>query len=187
MRSRYYDPNVGRFINADGYISTGQGLIGYNMYAYCNNNPIMYVDPNGEKTFSITFNLFAGLYKGVGVGVSLATDSKGKFAIQFTQLNMTEEPTNNIVFVASMGMGVGIQYTNMESIEKLEGPSKSIGANFGPGSFDLICEAGSNNVVGFAAGVGASVGADVHEYESTTKTFLGPFQGLIDVIIGRFS
>ena len=48
LRSRYYDPNVGRFINADGYISTGQGLTGYNMYAYCNNNPVMYVDPNGE-------------------------------------------------------------------------------------------------------------------------------------------
>ena len=49
LKTRYYDPNVGRFINADGYISTGQGLIGYNMYAYCNNNPIMYVDPQGTS------------------------------------------------------------------------------------------------------------------------------------------
>ena len=48
LQSRYYDPAVGRFINADGYVSTGQGLIGNNMYAYCNNNPVMYVDPTGE-------------------------------------------------------------------------------------------------------------------------------------------
>ena len=43
-----YDPEVGRFLNADGYVSTGQGLLGNNMYAYCSNNPVMYVDPTGE-------------------------------------------------------------------------------------------------------------------------------------------
>ena len=45
--SRYYDPEVGRFSNADAFTSTGAGLLGNNMYAYCNNNPIMYVDPSG--------------------------------------------------------------------------------------------------------------------------------------------
>ena len=47
LNSRYYDPIVGRFINADGYVSTGQGIIGNNMYAYCGNNPVMNVDPSG--------------------------------------------------------------------------------------------------------------------------------------------
>ena len=32
LQSRYYDPEVGRFINADGYVSTGQGLVGNNMF-----------------------------------------------------------------------------------------------------------------------------------------------------------
>ena len=49
LNSRYYDSNTGRFINADAFISTGQGLIGYNMYAYCGNNPIMYSDPSGTS------------------------------------------------------------------------------------------------------------------------------------------
>ena len=48
LKSRYYDPNNCRFINADGYVSTGQGLTGYNMFAYCGNNPVMRADPNGE-------------------------------------------------------------------------------------------------------------------------------------------
>ena len=39
---------IGRFINADGYASTGQGIIGHNMYTYCLNNPLSYTDPNGE-------------------------------------------------------------------------------------------------------------------------------------------
>ena len=46
--TRYYDPEIGRFINADGYVSTGQGIIGYNMYVYCGNDPINRVDPFGK-------------------------------------------------------------------------------------------------------------------------------------------
>ena len=48
LKSRYYDPEVGRFINADGFVSTGTGLLGYNMYAYCNDNPIKYKDSDGN-------------------------------------------------------------------------------------------------------------------------------------------
>ena len=47
LNSRYYDPKVGRFINADVLISTGQGLLGNNMFAYCRNNPVMRVDAAG--------------------------------------------------------------------------------------------------------------------------------------------
>ena len=48
LQSRYYDPITTRFINADGLISTGTGVLGYNMFVYCNNNPIMYFDFNGN-------------------------------------------------------------------------------------------------------------------------------------------
>ena len=49
LQSRYYDSKICRFINADGYISTSQGILGNNMYAYCGNNPIMHIDPSGES------------------------------------------------------------------------------------------------------------------------------------------
>ncbi len=48
LQSRYYDSTVGRFINADGYISTGLGIIGYNMFVYCNNSPNITRDQSGE-------------------------------------------------------------------------------------------------------------------------------------------
>lgn len=48
LQSRYYDPIVGRFINADVYINSNGGLVGCNMYTYCSNNPVMYLDPTGE-------------------------------------------------------------------------------------------------------------------------------------------
>ena len=48
LQSRYYNPEIGRFINADAFTSTGQGVLGNNMYAYCNNNPVVRVDRNGQ-------------------------------------------------------------------------------------------------------------------------------------------
>ena len=47
LKSRYYDPVTCRFINADGYISTGQGLLSTNMFAYCGNNPVNHTDSSG--------------------------------------------------------------------------------------------------------------------------------------------
>ena len=48
LQSRYYNPTTGRFINADGYVNANGDLVGFNMYAYCGNNPIMYTDHSGE-------------------------------------------------------------------------------------------------------------------------------------------
>lgn len=49
LNSRYYDSNTGRFINADGLVQTGQGLLDKNMFAYCANNPIIYRDSSGQS------------------------------------------------------------------------------------------------------------------------------------------
>lgn len=56
LNSRYYNPEWGRFICADGYLSTGQGLLSTNMYAYCLNNPVNYSDPSG--TSAVCYNCF---------------------------------------------------------------------------------------------------------------------------------
>ena len=65
LQSRYYDPEVGRFINADEYISTGQGILGHNMFAYCGNNPIIRVDASGR--FFLTA-LIVGAVVGAVIG-----------------------------------------------------------------------------------------------------------------------
>ena len=49
LQSRYYDPENHRFINADVYTSTDSSdAIACNMFAYCQNNPVMLGDENGE-------------------------------------------------------------------------------------------------------------------------------------------
>ena len=59
LNSRYYDPNVGRFLNADGSVNANGDLIGFNMFAYCGNNPVNMVDDEGEAAVAV-----AGGYAG---------------------------------------------------------------------------------------------------------------------------
>ncbi len=47
LQSRYYDAKICRFLNADIYVSTGQGVIGFNMFAYCRNQSPTRVDDEG--------------------------------------------------------------------------------------------------------------------------------------------
>ncbi len=48
LKSRYYDPQVGRFINADTLLGSVGEADNHNVFAYCLNNPVMYCDPTGH-------------------------------------------------------------------------------------------------------------------------------------------
>ena len=41
LQSRYYDPEVGRFLNADSLLGGNTGAASYNLFAYCGNNPVV--------------------------------------------------------------------------------------------------------------------------------------------------
>ena len=47
LQSRYYCPQLRRFISADVLLDTGVGILGTNMYIYCNNDPVNLWDPDG--------------------------------------------------------------------------------------------------------------------------------------------
>ena len=46
LQSRYYDPAICRFINADSALY--DKIFGYNIFIYCDDNPINFIDPTGE-------------------------------------------------------------------------------------------------------------------------------------------
>ena len=55
LNSRYYDPQIGRFINADDISILFEGkdfFNGLNLYAYCGNNPIIHTDEKGMSWWS---------------------------------------------------------------------------------------------------------------------------------------
>ena len=78
LQSRYYNPEIGRFISADNVMSdVGGDILGNNLFAYCLNNPVMLVDLWGTAStiaFSDNLDIFAdpideATSGGGGVGV----------------------------------------------------------------------------------------------------------------------
>ena len=49
LRARYYNPQIGRFTSFDIEEGEISNPLDMNRYVYCRNNPIKYVDPNGES------------------------------------------------------------------------------------------------------------------------------------------
>ncbi|WP_411676149.1 RHS repeat-associated core domain-containing protein [Caproicibacter sp.] len=47
LSSRYYDPQTGRFLNADAQIGANQDIRDYNLFVYCGNNPVNRSDVGG--------------------------------------------------------------------------------------------------------------------------------------------
>ena len=58
LQSRYYDPTTGRFLNSDDikYLGTTDCSVGFNLFSYCDNNPVNRSDVNGHSWISDRFN-----------------------------------------------------------------------------------------------------------------------------------
>ena len=48
MNGRLYDPHLGRFLSPDNFVQLPDNSQSFNRYSYCLNNPLKYVDPDGE-------------------------------------------------------------------------------------------------------------------------------------------
>ena len=60
LRNRYYSPGIGRFITED------PARDDVNWYAYCKNNPVMFVDPSGERGIKVASTLLLDAFFGGG-------------------------------------------------------------------------------------------------------------------------
>jgi uncharacterized protein RhaS with RHS repeats len=53
MGARHYDPLIGRFLSIDPAPFTESNPHSFNRYAYANNNPVKFVDPDGREVVSV--------------------------------------------------------------------------------------------------------------------------------------
>ena len=100
LNSRYYDPDIGRWISSEpnvytGAFDTGSGLIAYNVYAYCANNPINFSDPTGE--FILTALIVGAVIGGAIGGTAAYNSSKSSGLVG-----------SNLFWATAGGIGKGI-------------------------------------------------------------------------------
>ncbi len=83
LQSRYYDPDTGRFISADGQLNGG--VLGYNMFAYCENNPINESDPSGDWSLKNAFEKIYNTLKQVANSVEKAAKTTFNSIVMYAE------------------------------------------------------------------------------------------------------
>ena len=117
MQSRYYNPEVGRFLNADAYASTGQSILGNNMFAYCDNNPVARVDIGGYF-WDTVFDVVSLCFSIVDV-VSNPTDVTAWIGLAGDAIDL-------IPFVSGVGEITRAAPTTLEVIDSVHDASRLI-------------------------------------------------------------
>ena len=96
LTTRYYDPYVGRFLNADGLVSTGIGLDGYNMFAYCNSNPVNMIDPNGNAPGDLFDTMDEAAMDFANIYAKLGYENRLEYASFIYTVNVYETRTYSV-------------------------------------------------------------------------------------------
>ena len=117
LKSRYYDPEICRFINADDASFAGADgeYVSYNLFAYCKDNPVLSVDPTGQFLLS-TAVLIGAVVGGIigattgGIASNNIARSKGAEGWElaaWTVLGVVGGGTIGAAIGAAVGYGVG--------------------------------------------------------------------------------
>ena len=71
LNSRYYDPETGRFVNADDIsFLDPETITGLNLYAYCGDNSVLFIDPDGHAILSILAAIAIAFFVGGTIGAA---------------------------------------------------------------------------------------------------------------------
>ena len=71
LRARYYDPATGRFTQEDTYRGDVMEPASLNLYAYCANDPVNYVDPSGNSAVAVGGAILTGTVEAAYVVVQV--------------------------------------------------------------------------------------------------------------------
>jgi len=70
LQTRYYDPEVGRFISQDSIdYADPETINGLNLYAYCGNNPVTFVDATGHSKIKKFFRKIGKAFTDAGKAI----------------------------------------------------------------------------------------------------------------------
>ena len=182
LTTRYYDPEVCRFISADVYMTTGQGVLGGNMFAYCGNNPVNRIDTDGDFFNTIIGGLIGGIVGGITASIQGESFWEGAAsgavsgAISGAAVDVGLLAAG--AAVATCGAGAVLIGVGIAAVGGALGGVAGVGVSAALGkevtAVDYVTAAaigGIFNVVSYGVGAGLSVGAkSVKElFPSTAK------------------
>ena len=169
LQSRYYDPVTHRFINADGLVSTGTGILGYNMFAYCENNPVILIDYSGE---CILTALVVGAVAGAVIGALVSAGSQyietGEIRWEIVLLDSAMGAVSGAFAATGLGLGVQIAVNAALGGASYVGNQIITGQEVEPVGFGLSVFAGG--VAGCIGGPGADGSALISSWKSASKS-----------------
>ena len=168
LQSRYYDPTVGRFINADGLLSTGMGVLGHNMFAYCDNNPIARFDPTGHSWWSAISNFADGFVSSVNNAV--VGTAKGIY--NFLTTDPITNAKNIYNAVKSDPKSLLPFYGTFENI--VYGIYDIATGKTDQGLYKIGSAVGTISVVAVTAGVTKGIGKGVGSIKNVSKSVSNP-------------
>ena len=109
LQSRYYDPAISRFLNADGYAVTGEGdVLGYNMFAYCNNDPINKSDTDGSRPVEVDEDPNRRLVATIKPRAPKQTTNKIISASSETTASKIGQTAESIIKSMTLDAGIGV-------------------------------------------------------------------------------
>lgn len=159
MGGRIYDPNLGRFLQADPNIQAPKNLQNYNRYSYVLNNPLSYSDPSGfffKKLFKAIadipiLNAIVQVVLAIYCQVCLvAYNAMSTYAVTGS---LSAAFTSAITTAVASGMGGGLEGVLTSAVVG------GIAAEIQGGSFgDGFKHAGIATLASYAIGGGASTG-----------------------------
>ena len=81
MNGRLYDPALHRFLQPDNYVQDPFNTQNFNRYGYCLNNPLVYVDQNGEFWHLVIGAVVGGVINWISNGARFDAKGLGYFAV----------------------------------------------------------------------------------------------------------
>lgn len=104
LNSRYYSPVLSRFLNADGLLGDVGDILSTNMYAYCENDPIGNIDPEGDFLLEVLLVALVVL-----VTYALIPETRQVIDPIFDSISVSGSAGNgSAVDVAGLGIGAGV-------------------------------------------------------------------------------
>ena len=137
LKSRYYDPQTGRFISMDdiSYLDP-ETIGGANLYAYCNNNPIKYIDPNGTSLLVVALITAGILIFGGGAigGISAAVNGGSSSEIW---AGIGKGMLSGLIIFAGLALTVGSFYVSGGALGEIGAYMFSLGTGVFLGMFEV--------------------------------------------------